>query len=428
MKVSARKTLFSEKRTKKRQGKRKKEKNTHLRAQRVGKLVLFERKHVVSEAVAQPVARLFQPLPKLRLVVDENTGSLVLHRGHHFELRAAPPAPVAQHAQRLIVSRAAAVGFFADELAEKHERAEFLLDATQHAPALAGDVRDAVRGDAHDRQVVSLRRVADFDRAQALAKHPAHVIHRARARGVGARNGQHVPPARLLVVVQVEPRAGGARDFALRRTARAEQKRGVLVAYGHRVGVSRSRARLVVGRRSSLRETKRRFFFFARSATRRRVEKRVGGVAPRHMPFSSPFSLGLAFRRRWRSRERLAARRATSIARARETGRRLDRARRSGAHRATAPVAGIDAYLLRFSLPTAAPAARLGFLQIPTASRSSILILRPLVVRHARRVLVHRVPHRVFSSASATLALGRAPRTTRTTGRTMSLGDGEKRC
>ena len=428
MKVSARKTFFSEKRTKKRREKKTK-KNTHLRAQRVGKLVLFKRKHVVSEAVAQPVARLFQPLPKLRVVVDENTGSLVLHRGHHLELRASSPAPVAQHAQRLVVSRFfGAVGFFADELAEKHERAEFLLDATQHAPALAGDVRDAVRGDAHDRQVVSLRRVCDFDRAQALAKHPAHVIHRARARGVGARNGQHVPPARLLVVVQVEPRAGGARDFALRRTARAEQKRGVLVANGHRVGVSRSRARLVVGRRSSLRETKRRIFFFARSATRRRVEKRVGGVAPRHMPFSSPFSLGLAFRRRWRSRERLAARRATSIARARETGRRLDRARRSGAHRATAPVAGIDAYLLRFSLPTAAPAARLGFLQIPTASRSSILILGPLVVRHARRVLVHRVPHRVFSSASATLALGRAPRTTRTTGRTMSLGDGEKRC
>ena len=185
MKVSARKTLFSEKRTKKRREKKTK-KNTHLRAQRVGKLVLFERKHVVSEAVAQPVARLFQPLPKLRLVVDENTGRLVLHRGHHLELRAAPSAPVAQHAQRLIVSRAVAVGFFADELAEKHERAEFLLDATQHAPALAGDVRDAVRGDAHDRQVVSLRRVADFDRAQALAKHPAHVIHRARARGVGA--------------------------------------------------------------------------------------------------------------------------------------------------------------------------------------------------------------------------------------------------
>jgi hypothetical protein len=180
------------------------------------------------------------------------------------------------------------------------------------------------------------------------------------------------------------------------------------------------------GRRCARREGG---FFFSRGQRRAGVSKSALEVSrPGMCLFLRRFSLGLAFRRRWRSRERLAARRATSIARAREAGRRLDRARRSGAHRATAPVAGIGAYLLRFSLPAAAPAARLGFLQTPTASRSSILILGPLVVRHARRVLVHRIPHRVFSSASATLALGRAPRTTRTTGRTMSLGDGEKRC
>ena len=47
-------------------------------------------------------------------------------------------------------------------------------------------------------------------------------------------------------------------------------------------------------------------------------------------------------------------------------------------------------------------------LHVSVASRPSILILRPLVVGHARRVLVHRVTHRVSSCAPATLALDRA--------------------
>ena len=158
---------------------------THPRAQRVGKLVFFERKHVVSEPVTLAVARLLQPRAQFVLVVDVPTWNLVLHRGHHLQLCTAPTAPIAQHAQRLdrfpaIRRLLDALAALARERPEKHERAEFLLDAAQHAPALAGDVRDAVRRDAHDGQIVSARHALDLDRPAAPLEDPARVIHGTR--------------------------------------------------------------------------------------------------------------------------------------------------------------------------------------------------------------------------------------------------------
>ena len=109
----------------------------------------------------------------------------------------------------------------------------------------------------------------------------------------------------------------------------------------------------------------------------------------------------MAFCRRRRSRQRRALQRASPVTQPCDVRRRLERARRSRAHRTTASVAGIDTYLLRFSLPTATPAARLGFLSISIASRPSILILGPVVVGHAQSILVHRIIRRVMSCAPA---------------------------
>ena len=186
--------------------------------------MFFERKHVVSEPVTLAVARLLQPRAQFVLVVDVPTWNLVLHRGHHLQLRTAPTAPIAQHAQRLdrfpaIRRLLDALAALAHERPEKHERAEFLLDAAQHAPALAGDVRDAVRRDAHDGQIVSVRDALDLDRPVALLEDPARVIHGATPRGDRSRDGEHV--SAVGGAVEVQSRAGSARDFAFRGSASA---------------------------------------------------------------------------------------------------------------------------------------------------------------------------------------------------------------